>query len=689
MLYLPYLNRLYKKAGEVVQESLIVLDVLYDWRLVLFSVTVAIVGSYVALEINTRLTMLHSSKNQFLWMGIGAVTMGVSIWSMHFIAMSAFQLYVPLTYNWWLTAFSVLPAIIAAFTAFFVLHRTQLRALTILAAGLFMGFGIVAMHYSGMHAVTFAGVVTHSPALVITASTVAVVVSFAALLLFTLTKNIRSIPIRALVASVMGLAIASMHYTGMAGTDFCLPAGMSSLIQPEPVSSTNVFGATTLFTAGTIFVAVQFILYSENRWFNRMTFTDAATGLANRRQLEGLSAASLQRFGAACALEINDMKDWSLHYGYAAADRLTKQAAEVLQRRLPLQAELYKTEDNRFTVFLPEAPILDLREWMAELAQPVRAELPESNQIMELTFSAGAACAADKKPLAELLQELDHALRTALRMKRDIVFYDEDAAEQAREERIIQELRHAISGGTLEAYYQVKVDLQTMRAEKAEALARWTHPELGMISPGEFIPAAERAGLIVPLTEYMLHRVCRQLLTWDESGVPVREAALNLSPVHFQAVGANERIQDIVSGYGIDPGRIELEITETAMMRNLETAVAQMEELRAFGFRLALDDFGNGLSSLTYLQQLPVHTLKIDRSFISRLTRSPEDQAIVKLMIDFAATTGLHVVCEGIESREELLALRLMGCHDGQGFLFQRPVPASEITVRYDLDLTS
>ncbi|QKS72412.1 EAL domain-containing protein [Paenalkalicoccus suaedae] len=675
------------------ESSLLVLDTLYNWPLVVFSVLVAIIGSFVAIEINNRLSQKDTTKSSYMWIAIGALTMGVSIWGMHFIGMAAFQLYVPLTYDWILTALSIIPAIIASFIAFFVIHKTKITRLKILIAGITMGLGIVAMHYAGMRAITFAGVIEHDVGYVATASAIAIVVSFVALFLFSFTKGKNSLALRSGIAVLMGLAISSMHYTGMSGSEFCLPPDLVSLIQPTPVQDNTILGATTLFATGIIFIGVQFILINEKKWAEALHYSDPITRLPNRRSFDQLSPKDIEHYGSAIILDIEDFTLINESYGGNIGDDILVGLGETVKDRTSSQTKLFKLDGSRFTFFMKELDPKLLRANLKLLISNFTYKFPESDEKIDITLNCGVThLNKNELDLQKLHKELEIALRAARRDPiNNIMFYDEQKEAEQREDILLTELRLAILRGEIDIFYQPKVSFETLEVHKVEALARWNSAKLGFVSPGEFIPLAERHGLIMQLTEYVVQQSCEQLVLWKEEKHSVNQIAINLSPTHFQIPDSNKRLIEIIRAHSINPSQIEFEITETSMMQSIERAEKSLDELRSIGFSIALDDFGTGLSSLTYLQRLPINTLKIDKSFIDSLLDCEKDAAIVKLIIDFAKTINMETVCEGVETLEQAILLQKMGCQYAQGYYYQKPVPANDITSSFECsnDMTS
>ena len=241
------------------------------------------------------------------------------------------------------------------------------------------------------------------------------------------------------------------------------------------------------------------------------------------------------------------------------------------------------------------------------------------------------------------------------------------------------ELRRAQEREELLLHYQPIMGIQSGEIEGMEALLRWKHPERGMVPPVAFVALAEASGLILPMGEWVIHTVCKQILAWRAQGLQVPKVAVNLSAIQVQHKHIVERITTIVAEHGIEPGALELEITEGSLMRCTEEVVATLEQLGALGFGLAIDDFGTGYSSLSYLQRLPIDTLKIDRSFVNDITDSGDDPAIVVAIMAMAKGMRLNVIAEGVETQGQREFLRAQGCAQYQGYLAYRPQTSDAI----------
>jgi EAL domain-containing protein (putative c-di-GMP-specific phosphodiesterase class I)/DNA-binding LytR/AlgR family response regulator len=256
--------------------------------------------------------------------------------------------------------------------------------------------------------------------------------------------------------------------------------------------------------------------------------------------------------------------------------------------------------------------------------------------------------------------------------------YDADALNTQKRQRLVLEskLQRAIETRALTVHYQPLLDIATRRVVGLEALARWEDPEQGAISPAEFIPVAEESGLIVQLGEFVLRTVCEQIVSWQRDGVPVVPVAVNVSAAQMERQPLAQFVRNILRATGVRPELIALELTESALIKNAQQHLRDLQTLRADGVQIEIDDFGTGYSSLSYLKHLPVDALKIDRSFITHIDTNPADESIVRAILAMAHSLGLKVVAEGVETAAQLDTLRLQGCEIAQGFFFSRALPA-------------
>ncbi|MGI8501040.1 MAG: EAL domain-containing response regulator [Hassallia sp.] len=336
-------------------------------------------------------------------------------------------------------------------------------------------------------------------------------------------------------------------------------------------------------------------------------------------------------------------------------------------------------------------PEIDGYGVLATLRQnPVTATIPFiflTAKSSRSDFRQGMNLGADDyltKPFtrAELLSAIEGRLNKQATWKKYLPLQSEEP-EFSREINIIEDiLRHALNDGELQQFYlqyQPIVDINSGKIIGAESLLRWQSPQLGLVSPSELIPLAESTGLIIPIGEWVLQTVCKQIKIWRDAGFTSLPIAVNLSSRQFTQLDFNQKLLGFLNANNLPASCLELELTESMIMQDVNSAIATMNELQSFGVKIAIDDFGTGYSSLMYLKKLPIHTLKIDRYFIQNIGYDHQKSAITKALIQMGHNLNLKVVAEGVETEAELAYLREHKCDAMQGFLFSRPLAVSEL----------
>jgi diguanylate cyclase (GGDEF)-like protein len=413
---------------------------------------------------------------------------------------------------------------------------------------------------------------------------------------------------------------------------------------------------------------------------------DALSGLPNRtyfgERLESV-IAEVKEGGAPHAvfcIDLDHFKDVNDTLGHHVGDELIAAVTKRLRRILRDEAMVARLGGDEFAVITPGAT--DSEALMA-IADRILASLchPYSIQGHTLIIGASIGIALIDRPslsAADVMRYADMALyRAKNEGRRRACVYDAVMdADLVQRKQMENDLRHAINTNALQLAYQPVFSSDGTRVVGVEALARWNHPSRGAIPPAEFIPVAEHSGLILPLGEWALRRACLDCIDWPVS------VAVNVSPLQFRRPDFVEMVQRILDETDFDPSRLELEITESTLLGNVEGAEAAMHQLKALGVRLALDDFGTGYSSLLYLRRFPFDKLKIDRSFIRNIEDAAEAAPIVHAIVSLGRGLGMKVTAEGVESAEQHLFLRAAGVHFMQGYRFGQPEPAAAITAR-------
>ena len=425
---------------------------------------------------------------------------------------------------------------------------------------------------------------------------------------------------------------------------------------------------------------------------DRLAHHDSLTGLPNRLTLSnrlGLRLAHAREHGEMLAvmfLDLDRFKFVNDTLGHSAGDHLLKLAAERLVGLLRGVDTIARTGGDEFMVIL--SGLSSTRD-AAKIAQRVLDGfsdpfLVEGHEIFVSTSIGVSFYPADGADTETLVKHADAAMYRAKEHGRNSCqFFTRSLSEAANERMTVERrLRQALSRGELEAHYQPRMDVSLRSTLGAEALLRWRQPDGEMIYPSQFIPIAEETGLIVPITEWVLHTACSQNKSWQAAGLAPITVEVNVSAHQLHHNDLISAIRRVLDETGLDARSLGLEITESALMRNPESAIRALQKLRDMGVRLFIDDFGTGHSSLSHLKRLPVDAVKIDRSFVSGVTVNPDDAAIVSAIVAMAHSLKLTTIAEGVENMDQLDFLRAIGCDEIQGFLISPAVPASEFTQR-------
>jgi diguanylate cyclase (GGDEF)-like protein/PAS domain S-box-containing protein len=420
-------------------------------------------------------------------------------------------------------------------------------------------------------------------------------------------------------------------------------------------------------------------------------FHDTLTELPNRALLLDRLTHTLARNrtrGSTCAvlfLDLDRFKDINDSLGHDVGDQLLVAVARRLRATLAPEQTLARLGGDEFTVLVEDLTDPDAAIAVAEqLLRAVGSPFMVGERPLAISTSIGIALGQSgwERP-EDLLRDADIAMYRAKESgKGRYAIFDAGMQQQLVERLALEDdLRQALACDEFILYYQPIVDLQTDRVVEAEALLRWQHPTRGLLSPADFLPLAERIGLMRPLGRWVLDEVCRQARAWQELGQPLKVAA-NLTANEFQQPTLVAEVSAALEAVGLAPCWLRLEITESAAMSDVAATSTTLAALRALGVRVAIDDFGTGYSSLSYLQRLPVDALKIDRDFVRALDTDPASLTICRSVTLLAHALGLHVTAEGIETAAQAAQLRELGCDQAQGYFFARPVPAAELSAR-------
>jgi diguanylate cyclase (GGDEF)-like protein/PAS domain S-box-containing protein len=457
---------------------------------------------------------------------------------------------------------------------------------------------------------------------------------------------------------------------------------------------TDIYLSPVREADGTVthFVVTQYDITATKRYEAELEYQanrDLLTGLANRNLLRDRlrqAIAYAGRYGHAVWIVFADLDRFKFindTLGHKAGDALLAKVAERLQQAVREADTVARLGGDDFVLILPERS--DERLTMGAVQRIVRAVAQplviEGHEFFPTCSTGVAAFPADGQDVDTLIKHAEIAMYRAKENGRNNVQFFTPAmnAEALERLRIESSLRNAVDRREFVLHYQPQIDLRTGRTTGVESLIRWQHPEFGMVPPARFIALAEETGLIVPMGTWALRRACEQANAWQRQGLGAMRVAVNLSARQFYQQDLVRTVNAALQDTGLPPELLEIELTESLVMTDVDRAIAVLRGLKALGVHIAIDDFGTGYSSLSYLKRFPIDVLKIDQSFVRDITTDADDAAIVSSIISLAHSLRLEVIAEGVETAEQLAYLREHGCEQVQGFYFSQPLPPEEL----------
>ncbi|MCW3846312.1 EAL domain-containing protein [Sphingomonas sp. LB-2] len=649
----------------------------HDPWLVLLAVFVCCVGAFAVVQMLGLARETHGVQ-RLGWLFLTAVGAGATIWCTHFVAMLAYRAGVPVTLDPVLTIVSLIVAVVGTGAGFWIaVWRPGM--LWSLLGGAIVGVAISTMHFTGMAAYRIDGLVEWRAGYVAVSELAASF--FAALALGALQWPRLARHRMAAATGLLVVAIAALHFVAMTAlkiTPLTLSEAPLDTRQMQALGLATALVGLVVIAAGVAAAAIDRSTRSDvQRRLHHMATNDALTGLPNRaalideltRQIEiartsgahlGVVAVNVDRFQ-----EINDA------HGHKAGDAVLATLAQRMRGQMRRHELVARFGGDEFVAVIR----YDLPQQLTGFAERIEAALvaPVTIGSLNARIAASIGVAAYPQDAGDAQTLTNNAHLAMHRAKTAGVsgpcFYDAPIDEAIRERReLAADLRRAIEENGLEIQYQVQAHADSREVSGYEALVRWTHAERGPVSPEMFVPLAEEYGLIPALGEWVMRRACSDAMTWEQPW----KVAVNVSPAQLGHAGLPALFHQIMLETGLPPRRLEIELTETAIMTNRDQALHVLRQIKALGVGVALDDFGTGYSSLETLRAFPFDKIKLDRLFVAELD-SPQAIAIIRAVLALGKSLSIPILAEGIETERQLLVMRREGCDEVQGFLFGQP----------------
>jgi diguanylate cyclase (GGDEF)-like protein len=654
----------------------------HDLALVVLAAVMCLTGVSITVNLHMRSRGTHG-RQRYGWTFLTAVSAGSSIWATHFIAMLGYQPAVPVTFDPVLTIFSLLIAVLG--TGIGVALATGGRRRGSLAGGAVFGLAVAAMHYTGMFAYRAEGLVNWDNGYIL--ASIGLSVFFAAVA-FEVLRDGSLRYARYAAIGLLVLGIVSLHFTGMTAykvTPLGAAGGSMDGSAFQALALSIALMGLIIAGAGlTSYLIDDLTRTQSSEKIRHLAHHDSLTTLPNRISYNAHIDHQLQQAEEAGArvavigIDLDRFKIVNDVWGHGAGDAVLRTFAERLRAAAgegEFAARIGGDEFAAIKTFTDEA---ELHKFLYRLEKSIGMPIQVDNIETHVGASIGIAIfPQDGLEREALVNNADLAM---YRAKGDplnrICFYNPEMGETVRTRRALtDDLRHAIENDQLSVHYQVQTSIQTGEALGYEALLRWRHPERGMVPPSEFIPLAEDNGLILSLGEWVLRRACRDAAAWE----PPCKIAINLSAVQFNHNDLARMVHEILIETGLAPSRLELELTETALVKDKMRSLHIIRQIKALGVSIALDDFGTGYSSLETLRIFPFDKIKLDRSFIDGVARDPQSLAIVRAVMALGKSLGVPILAEGIETEEQLSLLKVEACDEAQGYLLGRPTPLENL----------
>ncbi|MCX8572194.1 MULTISPECIES: EAL domain-containing protein [Hyphomicrobiales] len=655
------------------------LVIAHDYRFVAAALTICAIGCTVSMRLFARARSVERARHAALLFMAGLAG-GMTIWTTHFLAMLGFTPEVEHGFEPIYTLVSLAVAIATSTSGLFFAASRKTGPM-VEFGGFILGSGIALMHFLGMAGFVVAGKVDYDPTLAVVSIVGGAVFGMLATNRIADGKG-RNGLIAGIVALILGIGF--MHFTAMGAVQI---APDPRVIVPTQILSDAVMAIMVAsVTILVVLLGAATHLAEEQgekeavAHYRHLALHDPLTGLPNRAAVQDALPRLLKEAAgtslAIIAIDLNRFKEINDVYGHAAGDAVLNQTSERMRAALAPGEFFARIGGDEFMAVKPFTRENEVEEFAARIADA----FARPNELGKASFQTSASIGIAVYPrdgdnIDELTMRADLAMYRSKKSQSGAwCWYDADADEDGRRRGLIAiGLRSAVMEDTLRLVFQPQISMKQRELLGFEALLRWTSPQLGEVSPSEFIPVAEQTGIIVGIGDWVLQAACREATLWPEHlGV-----AVNVSPVQLTRPNFGDRLKQILDETGLAPSRLEVEITETALIENPGQALLILRQIKAMGVRVAMDDFGTGYSSLSTLFSFPFDKIKVDRTFLKALGRQAQATSVIETVIELGHKLSIPVLAEGVETDFQAAFLKDRRCDEAQGFLYGKPLDSN------------
>lgn len=641
--------------------------------IVMLAVLVIAFASYTSFTLYGRM-FTPSFLRQDIWLLLAAVSLTFGIWATHFILMNAVILPFEMHEDAFGSVLSSLPALLTAALTFHLM-RTPVRVYwRSVAAALILTEGMMLMHFIGMNSMKTEAAVFYDWRMLAASNIAGALFVYLSLRCISAPEGTQ---IRKGIAVIfMTIGVTAMHAVWLAGTSYFLD---ESAKQGEIHNSSYILNSLIIIGTGLLLFALLLMSYIDRYVDYWLKYFDVLTKLPNRRNWER-TLSQKPSFGDLALWNFPDLHRLNQLQGYAEGDKILREIGAVLVKWKPPFTRLYRVSGNRYLICSEQfGRSAEFYKSLVLMQREIDRITPFQKQ--QMRYVCGVSAAGREQTPKQLYEEALLAVEQATAEHEwGIIKFDSSVHGSSYEREVLRDVRKALDEKQFHLLYQPKVKGREALFAGAETLLRWTHPELGPLSPAVFVPILEKDGRMGEVTDWIIQEVCRQMDEWDKAGFHIPHVAINIPGEYVTDPNLLNVLWSTTEQYGLDPGRIELEITETTTAKSLELASAAVKRFKLYGFSVALDDFGTGVSSLSYLQQLPINTLKIDKSFIDYIPAAPKECTVLTSILAIGRSLELDIVIEGVEKQEQVdFLLDLQQDLMFQGYHFSKPLSPGQL----------